>query len=321
MFCYLYFALYQASEIPIKSIWAISVILFCPILFLIEKKYIHSVCEKYCIFFAISIIPSLLVYFLVVWGDCSLPYEIIEPLNELKNNSYFRYPFCIIPDTTFRMRFCGYYDEPGVVGTIAGILLIINEWNLKKIRNIPLVIAGIFSFSLFFYILSILYFLFLSSSKKGKLFFLITIIIASFLLYDNREINQLIFSRMEVTDNGLSGDNRTTDSFDYWYKGYFVHSDYFLLGFGKGKSVLLDPEGCSYKHLIVDYGIVFTILFYILVILFYYYYCGISRRLLICIYIFVSVMFQRPTITNVLYLFLLIAPVCSGREFLSWNAD
>lgn len=306
--CYLYFSLYQASEAPARNLFGYIVALLSPTIFLIKKEYWQSIYEKYCLFFAISIIPSLVVYFLVVWGEVSLPFKVIEPLNHIKNYNYFQYPFCVIPEGLLSLRFHGYYDEPGVVGSIVGIFLIINKWDLKDWKNWPILIAGIFSFSFFFYLLSILYFLLFSPSKKAKFAFFSIILIVSFALYENEDINQLIFARMEIEDGELAGDNRTTASFDAWYDDY-IQSDKVLIGYGSGKSHIVNFGGASYKDLIVDYGIIVNAVFYLTIMAFYYLRYGMSKETLICILCFLSMMYQRPFITSMFYLFLIIAPL------------
>lgn len=63
-------------------------------------------------------------------------------------------PFCNAQqDVRYIAQIFGMYDEPGVVGTIAGAILMTRQFNFKKWINIPIFIAGILSFSLFFYVI------------------------------------------------------------------------------------------------------------------------------------------------------------------------
>lgn len=88
-----------------------------------------------------------------------MPYRVINALNTLKSYDYMAYAFFVMPSKTFDIlpRFFGMYDEPGVVGTIAGAILMTRQFNFKKWINIPIFIAGILSFSLFFYVIFAIY--------------------------------------------------------------------------------------------------------------------------------------------------------------------
>jgi predicted RNA-binding protein with RPS1 domain len=84
-------------------------------------------------------------------------YSLIDPLNPLKDFLYKQYPFLVMPNEVINVefpRFYGVFDEPGVIGTFAGIMLFAERYNLKKISNIILFVSGVFSFSLFFILLS-----------------------------------------------------------------------------------------------------------------------------------------------------------------------
>ena len=84
-----------------------------------------------------------MVWLLLFFG-IPVPGKIIAPLNAVKTYNYIAYPFLVIPnylgaglDVYFQsLRFCGPFDEPGVVGTIAGLMLYIDNFNLKDKRNI-----------------------------------------------------------------------------------------------------------------------------------------------------------------------------------------
>ena len=238
-----------------------------------------------------------------------LPYSVIEPLNKLKTYNYFAYPFCVIPDESYfsHFRFCGCYDEPGVVGTIAGIMLVINRWNMRNWKNIVLLISGIFSFSLYFYMLQFLYFLFYARLRyKIVAFFLL--IGLFFYLQNDELVNKFLLARLDFSGGDFSGDNRTTASFDSWYRNFLFTGD-FWIGCGKGMANIVDSGGASYKHLIVDYGfIMFAIYMFSFLYLIWRNHSVLKKFLIISIVLF-SLIYQRPFIFNYLYLFLLISSV------------
>lgn len=302
--CFYFYAFFFAQNL---SFFGNILTLFPCCLFLIKDEYWCIIYRKYTFFFSVTLIPSLIVYFLVIWLNISLPYNVIEPINALKTYAYLAYPFCVIPDLAIEsFRFCGYYDEPGVIGTIAGVLLVTNNVNLKKWINWPILVAGIFSFSIYFYLLLLLYF-FLFSSLKKKIIFLISLFLIILPIKEDPLLDKFLFSRMEFEDGELSGDNRTSASFETWYQKY-LNSNKLLEGYGRGKSSIVDSGGASYKHLIVDYGIIAFFIYCFSFTLLYWNKFGFSKNTLLLCVLFCSLIYQRPFVFSLVYLFLLISP-------------
>jgi hypothetical protein len=212
-------------------------------------------------------------------------------------------------------RFCAYYDEPGVVGTISGILFLCNGFNFKKICNIPIFIGGILSFSLAFYLVLIIYGIFFLPLKY-KLFFTSVFIILLFVFNQNQVVqlvNNYIFSRMQIKNGEWVGDNRTISSFDNWYNN-FKKTDDFYWGIGREKSLIVNLGGASYKDLIVSYGVVFFIIYCLAFFFMAYGRFGLRKELYIFLFLFLAIIYQRPFITNYFYVFLLYIPIISLPE-------
>ena len=278
-------------------------------IFFISCESWTKIYKGFLIIYTITLIPSLLVYFLAVWGGIDLPHTFIPPLNEIKDHGYIAYPFMVISDDFDNFRFCGYYDEPGVIGNLSGVLLIVNQCNMRDWKNWVLMLSGIFSFSLFFYVLVSLYILFFGS-KKGKIALIFLIAIAlTYLANSDNVFSNLILARLEMGDDGsLVGDNRTNETFGHFYDT-FLRSDKLWFGYGHMySSIVVDTGGQSYKHLIVDYGIIMSILY---VVAFFFYYLSYNvkkKHLCFLLMILFSVLYQRPFISYLVYLFLMISP-------------
>ena len=263
----------------------------------------------FLIIYTITLIPSLLVYFLAVWGGVDLPHTFIPPLNKIKDYGYIAYPFMVISDRFENFRFCGYYDEPGVIGNLSGVLLIVNKCNMRDWKNWVLLASGIFSFSLFFYVLISLYLLLFGKTKVRISLAVLIGLAITYIANSDNVFSNLILARIEMGDDGsFVGDNRTIASFDYFYDK-FLHSDKLWFGYGHLYSTLVvDTGGQSYKHLIVDYGIIMSIL-YVVAFFFYYLSYNISKKnLCFLLMILLSILYQRPFITYLVYLFLMISP-------------
>ena len=82
------------------------------------KRTYYSFHKIYSFFILLSIIVLLLLIF-----GANIPYRVIPPLNSLKTYNYYAFPFLVMPEFSFVTlaeigRFCGLFDEPGVIGTI-----------------------------------------------------------------------------------------------------------------------------------------------------------------------------------------------------------
>lgn len=256
--------------------WIIYIYL-CLYLFLPENMKV-SAYKYYLTIFVITLIPSLLFYMMDICKiGTMIPYTFLESVESIKSTrglAYIHRPFSVqlcqtayVNNILFKMRFCGIYDEAGKVGTIIALFLVSQGFKLKgNWKNIVLIIAGICSFSLAFYMLVIVYFILYNLSQmKFKNVLILMILPIVYILFMNmsfeNEILEQLQSRFLITSTGLSGDNRTNQKFDRIFENY-LHSDIFTLMFGFGMGVIQEIQreglidGSSYKCYIYNYGIV-----------------------------------------------------------------
>ncbi|MFZ4400960.1 MAG: hypothetical protein ACOYO1_13065 [Bacteroidales bacterium] len=293
-----------------SNIFGYFVLFLIPTILINSDTFLNKVFTAFIQIYSITLIPSLIVFLTVHLFRLDLYYDIIEPLNVLKSYKYRVYPFLVQENTIGQIllpRFHGYYDEPGVIGTISGILLISTGFNLRNKIYIPIFIAGIFSLSFTFYTIIIVYgFLFLKTKYKIVIATLAVIIVA--LLSNNEIINSTFFSRFQLIDGKLAGDNRIADAdnFNAWYK-QFAESNDFYFGLGKEKSNLYNSGGSSYLDIIVSYGIVFFILYILALVIRAYSYLKLKKEILNYLFILLVILYQRPYITTFFYMFLIFA--------------
>lgn len=116
-------------------------------LFLLRDDYLKKAFDY--LLDLIAIIAGIGAAFHVLWfmGIYSLP--LITTV-ELGGRLFEVYPLCvyIVPSS---MRFSSIFDEPGFLGTIVVLGLALDNFNLKKLRNIVLIICGIVTLSFAFY--------------------------------------------------------------------------------------------------------------------------------------------------------------------------
>tara|TARA_B110001469_G_scaffold127101_1_gene146703 strand:- start:15135 stop:16127 length:993 start_codon:yes stop_codon:yes gene_type:complete len=301
----LYFVLAFKSDV---NIFGFIALISIPLIFYLKKNFLIKVFNIYLFIFSITIIPSLFTYLLILSG-IDLPFNTIKPLNILKDNNYSQYIFLVTPENSNVLfpRFCGYYDEPGVVGTIAGVLLTAKRFNIKDKLNVPIFIAGLLSFSLYFYLILIIN-IFIFEKTKFK------IIAASLLLliitysYNNEILQELIFKRLTFEDGNLLGDNRSSEYFDTWYESFRRTVNYYW-GIGDKSNLIYNHGGASYKDIIVNFGIIYFIFYIGAFSMFGFKFLRFSKQYFIYLLILFSILYQRPFITSLFYIFLIFTPI------------
>ncbi len=280
--------------------------------------------------YTIIMFLSMIVLLLLVL-NIHLPYQIIPPLNTLKPYQYTAYPFLVIPGYGITEipqlgRHCGPFDEPGVVGTIGLIILYIEKFNLRKLQNIIILISGIISFSLFFYVASLLfalYYVFVNKTKK--IYRLLTIVSLSFVIFvslDNELLSGYIWNRIkwDSEKESIAGDNRALDGLDKYFesiKGTKVY--YFGLGLYNKELMTSFDRSAGYRNAILRYGFVSSALYCLFFFLFAYKQIGYRREYLLFLLIFITTLYQRPglLLIHYIYLFVVFIMLNSKRELLN----
>lgn len=208
-------------------------------------------------------------------------------------------------------RFSSIFDEAGVVGTLSGLILSAIGISTKNFRSMIILLAGLVSFSLAFYVILILNLVLTLNIKK---FLLVIIILAGLIFASGNLFNNLIGNRLAIQDKHLAGDNRTNQSFDDYYD-LFVAKGGSDLFFGKGVvgADKIDEltYASTYKLIIINFGIIG----FALIISFYglcvFSFCN-SRKGWFLFVIFVISAYQRPD----LFIFYNIVMFIGGLRFI-----
>ena len=189
-----------------------------------DRNFTKKVYENFLNIYCLITMISLLVWCLYLF-DMAPMLGTISPLNELKQYNYNVYPFLVCASNS--PRFCSVFDEPGVVGTISGILLCCQKFKLKDIRTIILLITGLCSTSMFFYILCaiyiVLYYLMVEKKLQGVILSIIIIISSLYIIQSNTILNEAIGYRFQWdSETGkMVGDNRTDELVLYYFTMLF----------------------------------------------------------------------------------------------------
>lgn len=289
-------------ELPIQQSLSFLLTQSLLVFFIVDRNKLVEYFECFKLFFTISLFLSLITYFLVIFS-VPLNYNLIDPLNPLKTVLYQQYTFLVFPDTLLDNlipRFCGLFDEPGVVGTVAGIILFAERCNLKKLKNIILFVAGIFSFSLFFFIL-VFVSLLIFHKKKVVFIFLSLFTLFFVLTKEDPVLDKYIWERMEMEDGKLKGDDRSEKGLDEYFER-FIHSDNFLWGTGK----ISYAASASYKQFVIRYGLIFSISVLIFFVVLTAQINKNIKGIFVSLLLFLFLMYQRPFIFDPAYLYLMI---------------
>ena len=236
------------------------------------------------LFTTIILSISLFGWFLYLLGY-PLPSEPVTDFDD-GFHTYINYHFFLIQDQIFfdfLPRFGSVFLEPGQMSSICVILLLANI--LLKGRKIDMVIMSIsifLSFSLagwLVLIICLLVMLFMKIRNKVLLVVSFALIIGFFAfvveyISEDSLIGHYIVERLEYDEeNGISGNNRTNDDFDYRYER-FLKTDGVYFGINKqlaeGNNWTIGNAGV--KRVIVQYGYVGLFLVLSLVFVLFYHY-------------------------------------------------
>ena len=261
----------------IISIGNITVLMASIVFFLMSKEDKEKAFTLISRLFILMILPSIIYYIITILFHFHISYRYLIPSNETKLETvkYFFRPFGIIIYETNKgvARPCGIFDEPGYIGTIAGILFPAMLENKSK-KNIKwlflLIFEGVFSMSMAFYLLSFITLIVYAYRKGAFIFiFIMLALIIGFFVFVNISfksgILKSIQSRIDLNSSTIIKDNRTSITTDIVIRRMFQNKGKDLwFGYGM-KAFSQNPlinGSFSVKCLIYDYGLIGTF-FYI----------------------------------------------------------
>lgn len=321
-FCFVLYVLYALFALrDSQGVFGILVRGLPCFIFLFPYDYLSNIFKKFSAVYAVILIPSIIVYIVLVFVGLSLPSQIISPMNSAKSIDYLQFPFLLVPSNTNivdMFRFMALFDEPGVVGTISGVLLFVRGIRLKDWIIYPILISGILSFSLAFYLLFFVYILFYQSIG-AKVITVLVLIFLAFYFGENDFVQEKIFERLQIEDGQLTGMNRTQISMDNFMRD-FKNRDEYWFGYGNNYAQnVVNKGGASYKDLIVNYGIIGFSFFVIISLALGIKELGLSKGFIIYFISFWAIIYQRPFIFSPIYLFLIYSPIFYIKQVRNLN--
>lgn len=277
-----------------------------------RKDYLMNVYEKFRYIIIVLFTLSAVSYLTVLTGLQS-PIGLIEPLNELKQMQYAHYLFLVLPAKLDGFaRYCSCFDEPGVVGTMSALMLFVEGFSFKRKGNYIILLNGLLSLSLFFYMAVAIYLLF-KLPLKYKLAFVLGVSVLYATTINNEIIKVAIWDRLTVNEEGeLSGDNRNSDELmAVWDQSkYNVH---ILTGYGE--SFIKDYEGsASIQLFILRDGLIFVLMYFTVYLLYAKRMMRKRTELLLFALILFVTLYQRPGFCGIDFTLLFSAYIISKSE-------
>lgn len=307
------------------------------VMFIFMPKQIQTRTLRYfTAFFAISLIPSMIYYIITVFLKMSLPYTRLESYEIIKVKSQYFYKESLLTSQLWTNRsdvFCRYsgiYDEAGRLGTVAALLLTVNDCKVKGNHiNQLLLVAGCLSLSLAFFMIVVVYIIINNLlNGKRKSILILGGVIMLYLVFMRLDLSntplQSIQERMVISSNGLEGDNRTGVRYKMIFS-QFQNSDLLTKLFGHGLGAMGEmqlkrmADGSSYKSLIYDFGYLgfgmYLIWLTIYTTVMAHHYRNSVSKIWTLYFLQLANMYQRPSFAHFPFLLVFISGIatCDGK--------
>lgn len=273
---------------------------FIPIL---DKKLVFETYKVFRVIIIFFLVLSIINY-LLLWLGFPMDGRIIEPLNKGKRYMNVMYPFLVTVQDDIPGRFHALFDEPGVVGTICGMMLVAERMNLSKKGNIVLLIAGLLSLSFYFYVALILGLILFSSRLKNRWMVLSLFVVLFFATYNSSFLYNNIYYRFEWNeeDGTFMGDNRNGLGTIEYYESLRGTSSFFT---GKGSKAAEEfSASASLQLIIIKHGFIFVVLIISGFVILAFREIKNKRELLLFLVFFILTLYQRPGFYNTSSIFL-----------------
>ena len=326
-------------RIEARKLFSASVVFFCALVFLylsgasyvgiiyfsvfifaiikLPDAKLISIFNYLKLIIAFSLIPGILLWLvhhtlsksILYLGALSLE-SVPDSIKISEGVGYAIYPFAVVLDYALMWpiyRLQGPFDEPGWLGTICALLLASSGFKKNKLTDKIILLAGILSFSLAFYIL---FFLFLLMNAKGKflkysLLVSMSIVVIYYLLPD--AFDRYVAQRLVINEGAIAGYNRDTLHVAEEFSNFWNLPLYNIIF---GLPAKISDGSASFKLLLLNTGLMGAlIIFSIYAFLIQQNRRVVGKRFLSFFIIFLMSGLQRPDIVKPFMVFIfLVAP-------------
>jgi hypothetical protein len=321
------FSLLQFSTNGIQILYSSSILLMIIFILFTENLKIN-IFNTFFNIYIYMLIPSLILYVLILIG-IDISWDKLISINSMKANHNYMYyreylgmvvlSTLIFPVGTGEIfRLSGVFDEPGLLGTLSTILLLIKKYNLNNWKEKILLVSGILSFSLFFYIASFIYLILKRKDYSIKFFIMVILlsIIFNKQLSENEFILKYTVDRIvNVIMNPAKVNNRTSDCFENEFNSFLI-SEELLLGYGQGAHSRTGCDVSLWKSVVYNYGLIGFMLILLLYAVLYFELKNKVKNYdnFIFIFIFILVFYQRPAFDTIWFFILFYSGLLISKK-------
>lgn len=134
--------LFNFSSFTVSGFLSLIIIIY----YIANEPYKIILLDRIRNLYALLLLISIIEFIFIVYLRLDVPYNEILPANVNKNSTYLQYPLLVVinnPRLPIQyFRYCFIFDEPGVVGTVASMLLVSERYRMDKWQNIIIAISG-----------------------------------------------------------------------------------------------------------------------------------------------------------------------------------
>lgn len=232
---------------------------------IVEKPTLLKAFEFFRMAFCFVVAVNVVAYPFVATGLIK-SFGVISPLHAVKEEAGIYYDnfgltFVLVGlenainvGSLFLYRMSAWFEEPGNVGTFSILILAATRFRFDR-KNAVILIGGLLSFSLAFYMLLFIG-IFLSSLKK-TLYAVCFAFLFLLAFGDNELVQTSIIDRLDITDVSVQSTRRTSEAFDAAYEK-FIETESVWFGHVPDERLYNQPQldMSSWKGLVWDYGVV-----------------------------------------------------------------
>jgi hypothetical protein len=243
--------------------------------------------------------------------------------NQMKvemGQGYAIYPFAVVLDYMLARpfyRMSGPFDEPGVVGTVSALVLSANRYRVKSTSDLVVLASGLLSFSLAFYLISLVYLVITNAKSIKGIFLVLFLLLSSFALLSQSEVlSSYTIDRMSIVDGRLSGDNRSNEVLDAVFDDWLASPLKDFL-FGNSDGLPSGVDGSSIKITLIKsgiFGVLLLVVIYFVVFLRLRKSLGLNFYLVAFLVVFLLSAYQRPQVVAPVFFFIFMAGLLNSSN-------
>lgn len=276
------------------------------ILFIFSQSDAKFYSFKFFRYYLIAIAALGIIGYLSFLLSLGIPYRMVEYYSTRFQAFYVDFKFTYIVLQGITPRLCGLFAEPGEMGTFMAMFLIADNFNLKKIGNMIMLLAALCTFSLAFYLLVAAYLLISVTRDKKKLIpIAIIAIIGMYAIPKLAEQDEVIGEFTERFSTKEGALDRVSDDFNTLYDKMFERGEW-LFGYGSGYLKGKDLAASGYKPHVLQHGVIGFTVVYGLFFLLMLKAARRSRELLIYLLLYGLVFYKSGQVFSLYYLILLL---------------